>query len=74
MNNCLGYRNHKYFLMFLFSYLMYFITMTTASIMSFGTHDHEDDSFSRNLDIVFRVISLLFNFTQFVPLSYQLKE
>lgn len=35
VNNCLGYRNHKYFLGFIFSYLIYFSTGLIAAIFSF---------------------------------------
>jgi DHHC palmitoyltransferase len=73
VNNCLGYRNHKYFLAFIFLYLGYFTTSSVASVMSFFTHI-ENDSFSQQMDYVFRILSLIFNCTQLIPLFYQIKE
>jgi hypothetical protein len=73
VNNCLGYRNHKYFLAFVFLYLGYFVTSSVASVMSFFTHNDEDE-FSKHVDYLFRVVALGFNCTQLIPLGYQIKE
>ena len=35
INNCLGYRNHKYFLMFVFLYLFYLLTLLTETLRHF---------------------------------------
>ena len=63
VNNCLGHRNHRYFLAFLIFYLAYFVTSTVSAVMSFRTHDHDTDSFSRNVDLVFRIMAVGFNLT-----------
>lgn len=73
VNNCLGYRNHKYFLGFIFVYLGYFTTALVSSVMSFYSH-LENDTFSRNMDYVFRIGAIVFNCSQLIPLSYQIKE
>lgn len=74
INNCLGYRNHKFFLAFIFSYLAYFITSTTSAAMSFSTHATDPFSFNTELDYAFRIGALAFNVTQLIPLFYQIKE
>jgi hypothetical protein len=70
INNCLGYRNHKFFLCFIFAYLAYFITSTTAAVMSFSTHATDPISFNTELDYAFRIAALAFNVTQLIPLAY----
>jgi len=76
VNNCIGHQNHKYFLGFIFFYLLYFVTSLVASILSLSTHDHDkkEDLLNEDLDIFFRVIFIGFQLTQFVPLSYQMRE
>ena len=69
INNCLGYRNHKYFLGFVFSYLIYFTAGLVAAVMSFQTHDDTEDPLSRTFDYIFRIGALAFNVTQLIPLG-----
>jgi palmitoyltransferase len=35
INNCLGYRNHKYFILFLFSMITYIIVSVTTRLLDF---------------------------------------
>lgn len=72
VNNCLGYKNHKYFLCFIFFYLFYFITSLVASFLSIYAHESSEEHeflWTRGMDIAFRVIYTVFQFTQFIPLS-----
>lgn len=77
VNNCLGYKNHKYFLCFIFFYFFYFLTSLVASFLSISAHSdyaYNDWITNKTTDIIFRVTYLLFQMTQFIPLSYQLKS
>jgi hypothetical protein len=62
INNCLGYRNHKYFLVFLYFITLYFLTSTSTSIASFITHggDRGDLIFTA-LDWIARIYTCLIN-------------
>lgn len=75
INNCLGHRNHKYFMMFLYLITFYFLVSTTTSIGSFITHG--GDRGSELFDIIdwfIRVYTVSINLLLAIPLCYQLKE
>jgi hypothetical protein len=74
INNCLGYRNHKYFIMFLWLIAIYFVTSTATSIASFITHGEDRGVFIDVIDWGCRVYTVLINLLQCIPLLYQLKE
>jgi DHHC palmitoyltransferase len=74
INNCLGYRNHKYFILFLWFIFIYMLTSVTTSIASFITHYGDRGEIFTILDYLFRVYTVLINFLQSIPLLYQLKE
>ena len=74
INNCLGYRNHKYFIMFLWLIAIYFVTSTATSIASFITHGSDDGVALDVLHWAARVYTVLINILQCIPLLYQLKE
>jgi hypothetical protein len=74
INNCLGYRNHKYFIMFLWLIAIYFLTSTATSIASIITHGSDDGVALDVLHWAARVYTVLINILQCIPLLYQLKE
>ncbi len=63
INNCLGYRNHKYFLMFLYLITLYFLTSTSTSVASFITHGGERDGSPvfTALDWIARIYTVMIN-------------
>lgn len=74
INNCLGYRNHKYFILFLWFIFIYMLTSVTTSVASFITHNGDRGEFFTIFDWSFRVYTVLINMLQSIPLLYQLKE
>jgi DHHC palmitoyltransferase len=75
INNCLGYRNHKYFLLFLVSISIYIIASVSTCFASFFTHGGDRGTLLFDyLDWIFRVYTILINLLQSIPLIYQLKE
>jgi palmitoyltransferase len=75
INNCLGHRNHKYFILFLICISLYILTSVSTCLGSFITHGGErgEEAFEI-LDWFFRVYTILINILQSIPLLYQLKE
>ncbi len=75
INNCLGHRNHKYFLLFLVLITLYFLTSTLTTIASFLTHsgDRGDDLFTI-IEWLIRIYTVIINALLAIPLVYQLKE
>lgn len=74
INNCLGYRNHKYFILFLWFIFIYMVTSVTTSIASFITHYGDRGEIFTVFDWLFRVYTVLINLLQSIPLLYQLRE
>jgi hypothetical protein len=73
INNCLGYRNHKYFILFLWFIFIYMLTSVLTSIASFITHTGDRSEIFTIVDWACRIYTVLINFLQSVPLVYQLK-
>ena len=80
INNCLGYRNHKYFILFLLSMLTYiFISVITRAI-DFGFNEiplyqeKEDNLTKFIIECVIFAYTVLINFGLMLPLGYQLVE
>jgi len=62
VNNCLGYRNHKFFLLFLLFFTLYMIAMIWHCVYSFilfGAGKTSDDPNIRNLKIVINIYLLI---------------
>lgn len=74
INNCLGYRNHKYFILFLWFIFIYMVTSVTTSVASFITHYGDRGEMFTIFDWSFRVYTVLINMLQSIPLLYQLRE
>lgn len=75
INNCLGHRNHKYFMLFLLAIFLYILTSTTTSLASFITHGGErGEVIFTFLDWLCRIYTVSINLLQSIPLVYQLKE
>ena len=62
INNCLGHRNHKYFILFLACITLYIITSVATSVASFITHGGDrGDKIFNILDWIFRIYTILIN-------------
>ena len=69
INNCLGYRNHKYFILFLFTITLYMLTSITTSIASFITHGGQRGKLVFDvIDWFLRVYTVVINLLQSIPL------
>ena len=73
INNCLGYRNHKYFMMFLFFITLYIILSTATSLVSFWTHA-PGELINDVIDWIMGIYTVTINCLQMIPLVYQLRE
>jgi hypothetical protein len=75
INNCLGHRNHKYFMLFLLLISLYFLSSTATSVASFITHSGQRGELAFDiLDWLIRVYTVTINALLFIPLGYQLRE
>ena len=70
INNCLGHRNHKYFILFLWLITIYFLTSTATSVASFITHGEDRGIVIDVIDWSCRVYTVLINLLQCIPLLY----
>ena len=70
INNCLGYRNHKYFVLFLACISLYMLLSLTTSFASFITHGGARGELMFDvLDWVARVYTVSVNLLQAIPLA-----
>ena len=62
INNCIGRRNHKYFILFLLCTTIYLIISVATSIKSFITHRRAERELYNTLDWVFLIYTISVNF------------
>eukprot|EP00347_Sterkiella_histriomuscorum_P010121 403377524 len=74
INNCLGHRNHKYFIIFLFCIFIYFISSTTVCLASIAMYGDPPHNAWAVIVWIIRIYTIAINCLQFVPLGYQIYE
>ncbi|CDW85651.1 probable palmitoyltransferase zdhhc19 [Stylonychia lemnae] len=74
INNCLGYRNHKYFMVFLISILIYFLCSFVTCLLEFIIDDDQTEGTYLILDLTARGYIIIINSIQMFPLMYQVRE
>ena len=74
INNCLGHRNHKFFILFLVCILIYFLTSSTVSIAGLILTLEMDDSEGEILTWFTIIYTISINALECIPLCYQIVE